>query len=79
MVTVSALMIIAVVVHAMLVDVSLCIVAVASYLMNAAMSPEYTQVYHAMNNSISSETLRWLPPFHGKLSPRPRESFSWER
>lgn len=72
MVTVSALMIIAVVVHAMLVDVSLYIVAVASYLMNAAMSPEYTQVYHAM-------TLRWLPPFHGKLSPRPRESFSWER
>lgn len=56
-------MIIAVVIHAMLVDVSLCIVAVASYLLNMAMSPAYTQVYHGMNNNISSEALRWLPCF----------------
>lgn len=56
MVTGSALMLIAAVSHAMLVDVSLYIVA-------AAMSPEYTQVYHAMNNNISSEALTWLPCF----------------
>lgn len=63
MVTVPTLMITAVVIYAMLVDVSLCIVAVASYLLNVAMSPEYTQVYHVMNNNISSEALRWLPCF----------------
>lgn len=63
MVIVPTLMIIAVVIHAMLVDVSLCIVAVASYLLNMAMSPAYTQVYHGMNNNISSEALRWLPCF----------------
>lgn len=69
MVTVSALMMIAVVSHAMLVDVSLDIVAAAGYLMNAAMSPEYTQVYHAMNNNISSEALRWLPCFSWETQP----------
>lgn len=61
--TVPTLVIIAVVIHALLVDVSLYIVAVASYLMNVAMRPEYAQVYHAVNNNISSEALRWLPCF----------------
>lgn len=61
--TAPALMMIAVVTHAMLVDVSLSIIAVTSYSLNVAMSPEYTQVYHVMYDNISSEALRRLPCF----------------